>query len=130
MSMPSPEPLPEPSPQASFPVDPGPQGTVALEAEESLLVVRLTGEIDDELRPDLDEIARDVATDVGRDAGRPVQVDATAVTFMDSAGAAFLARLAVAVRPARLTVQASQAVGFLLDLTRLADVVDVVPAAP
>jgi anti-sigma B factor antagonist len=117
-------PSPEPAPRAAYHPPSEPQGTAVLEDREESLLVRLEGEIDDELRPELDDLAREVA---GR--GRhPVRVDATAVTFMDSAGAAFLARLAVAVRPARLTVQASQPVGFLLELTRLSDVVDVVPA--
>ncbi|GAA0310576.1 STAS domain-containing protein [Kineococcus aurantiacus] len=105
-----------------------PDGRVRLEPAAGRLLVRLTGEIDDELRFDLDDAAAQVAR--SREAGRTaVAVDAREVTFMDSAGAAFLARLAVAVRPDRITVHPSEPVAFLLDVTRLSDVVDVVADA-
>ncbi len=78
--------------------DDEPVGAVELLRDEDALTVVLTGEIDDELRPALDAVTADVDREV-RAAARPVVVDATAVSFMDSAGAAFLAKLAVAVRP-------------------------------
>ncbi|MEZ0491097.1 STAS domain-containing protein [Kineococcus sp. TBRC 1896] len=119
MATPFPEPFPDPSPAGD-----GPPGDVQLLGLDDVLTVRLTGEVDDELRPGLDAVVAEVDREV-RAAVRPVVVDATAVTFMDSAGAAFLARLAVAVRPARIAVRPSEPVGFLLEVTRLADVVDV-----
>ncbi|WP_432560901.1 STAS domain-containing protein [Kineococcus sp. SYSU DK003] len=123
-----------PSPQESTPHEPGadaerPLGRVAVVGAPERLVVRMDGEIDDELRLDLDDAAAEVGRRHRRDAV-PVHVDATGVTFMDSTGAAFLARLAVAVRPARVTVHPSQPVAFLMDLTRLADVLDVAPGTP
>lgn len=104
--------------------DDGPVGDVELLRTGDVLTVLLTGEVDDELRPGLDAVVAEVDREV-RAALRPVVVDAAAVTFMDSAGAAFLARLAVTVRPARIAVRPSEPVGFLLEVTRLADVVDV-----
>ncbi len=104
--------------------DDEPVGAVELLRAEDALTVVLTGEIDDELRPALDAVTADVDREV-RAAARPVVVDATAVSFMDSAGAAFLAKLAVAVRPARIAVRPSEPVGFLLEVTRLSEVVDV-----
>ncbi|MEZ0166117.1 STAS domain-containing protein [Kineococcus sp. LSe6-4] len=113
-------PVPEP---ASVPD--GPAGEVDLRLAPDAATVVLTGEIDDELRPGLDAVTAEVAREL-RAAARPVLVDASGVSFMDSAGAAFLAKLVVAVRPARLAVRPSGPVGFLLHVTRLSDVVDVV----
>jgi anti-anti-sigma factor len=101
-------------------------GDVDLVSAQDVLTVVLTGEIDDELRPGLDAVTAEVDREV-RASARPVVVDATAVSFMDSAGAAFLAKLAVAVRPARIAVRPSGPVGFLLQVTRLSEVVDVQP---
>lgn len=127
MSTPSPDQNPR-----RFPTS-GPAGAVDLvdlvggADDGTRHLLRLTGEVDDELRLDLEEVAAEVARRVRADP-RPVHVDATAVTFMDSSGAAFLARLAVSVRPTRVSVHPSEPVAFLLDVTRLSDVVDVVPA--
>ena len=118
-----------PSPYDSAADAERPLGQVTVAGAPDRLVVRLDGEIDDELRLDLDDAAAEVARRHRADA-IPVHVDAAGVTFMDSTGAAFLARLAVAVRPARVTVHPSQPVAFLMDLTRLADVLDVAPGAP
>lgn len=125
-------PFPDPAPRADLHPDlhpdpgpvPGATGRVEVGDDPDRVVVHLAGEIDDELRPALDDAVDDVAARL-RARVRPVVVDATGVGFMDSAGAAFLARLAVTARPARLTVRPSGPVAFLLQVTRLSDVVDV-----
>ncbi|WP_432511441.1 STAS domain-containing protein [Kineococcus sp. SYSU DK001] len=124
---PVPNPVPNPSPGLVTDPVPGATGRVGVHDEPGRVVVHLAGEVDDELRPHLDDAVDDLTARL-RERTRPVAVDAGDVTFMDSAGAAFLARLAVTVRPARLTVHPSRPVAFLLDVTRLSDVVDVVDA--
>ncbi|PRY14555.1 STAS domain-containing protein [Kineococcus rhizosphaerae] len=125
MSTPSPEPS---SPRSPDLREDRPDGLVTVERDGDRVLVHLSGEIDDELRLDLDEAAARVGTLLRsrpRAGGDAVHVEATGVSFMDSAGAAFLARLAVLARPARVSVAPSRTVAFLLDVTALADVLDV-----
>ena len=70
--------------------------------------IRLSGEISLEMRPHFDRVAGQVA-----DERLPVDVDVAAVTFMDSSGIAFLARLAVE-NPGR--VQVLNAAGLTREL--------------
>ena len=88
--------------------------------------VVLAGEVDVGMVPDLLEAAQAV-----RDAGLPtVEVDAHLVTFMDSTGLAFFARL-VAQGPGRpVVLRPSPPVRFLLDLTWMCDIVDIVDDDP
>ncbi|MFC7407211.1 STAS domain-containing protein [Georgenia alba] len=85
----------------------------------------LSGEIDAALADDLaDAIAE------SERAGHPVEVDARHVTFMDSSGVSILARLASRA-PGRLTlIQPPDVVRFLLEVTRIGDLVDVVEEDP
>jgi anti-sigma B factor antagonist len=53
-------------------------------------VLRLAGEISFEMRPRLDRVVSELGVDE-----RPVDVDLGEVTFMDSSGIGFLARLAI-----------------------------------
>ena len=87
--------------------------------------VVLTGEIDAELGPDLTEAAADA-----EDAGRPVEVDAQHVTFMDSTGVAFLARLASRCGGRLVLIKPPELVRFLIDVTAIREVLDVVEEDP
>ncbi|HIZ34514.1 MAG TPA: STAS domain-containing protein [Candidatus Ruania gallistercoris] len=81
----------------------------------------LSGEIDVALTDELTDAVTDAEA-----AGLPVQVDARHVTFMDSSGIALLARLANRT-PGRLSlIKPPDVVRFLLDVTRIGDLVDVV----
>jgi len=80
----------------------------------------LAGEVDADLAGD----RQDATTAVER-SGLPVEVDAHHVTFMDSSGVAFLARLATrsAYRVRLLNVPPT--VRFLLEVTRIGELLDV-----
>ena len=85
----------------------------------------LSGEIDAELGADLQE-----ATAAAEDSGLPVEIDAHHVTFMDSSGVAFLARLA-SRGPHRVRVlRAPPTVRFLLEVTRIGELLDIVDTDP
>ena len=100
------------------PVDPG---SVHVLFEPDATRVVLTGEIDAELGPDLLEAADDALA-----SARTIEVDSHLVTFMDSTGVAFLARLASrAPRKVRL-IDPPDLVGFLIETTRIASLLDVV----
>ncbi|MBC7549459.1 MAG: STAS domain-containing protein [Cellulomonas sp.] len=82
----------------------------------------LAGEIDSDLGTVLHE-----ATAAAARARLPIEVDAHRVTFMDSSGVAFLARLSTrSTSPVRL-VRVPPSVGFLLEVTRIGELLDVVP---
>ncbi|MBD5785157.1 STAS domain-containing protein [Cellulosimicrobium terreum] len=85
----------------------------------------LSGEVDAELGADLQE-----ATSAAEDSGLPVEIDAHHVTFMDSSGVAFLARLA-SRGPHRVRVlRAPPTVRFLLEVTRIGELLDIVDTDP
>ena len=85
----------------------------------------LSGEIDVALTDELTEAVTDAET-----AGLPVEVDARHVTFMDSSGIALLARLANRT-PGRLSlIKPPDVVRFLLEVTRIGDLVDVIDSEP
>lgn len=85
----------------------------------------LSGEIDVALTNELTEAVTDAEA-----AGLPVEVDARHVTFMDSSGIALLARLARRT-PGRLSlIKPPDVVRFLLEVTRIGDLVDVVDSEP
>lgn len=104
-------------------VDPG---SVHVLYEPRATRVVLTGEIDAELGPDLLEAAEDALT-----SGRPLQVDAHHVTFMDSTGLAFLARLASRSKGRRVTlIRPPAVVKFLIETTNIVQLLDVVDEEP
>ncbi|TDE99103.1 anti-sigma factor antagonist [Occultella glacieicola] len=106
------------SPPSSVP-DHGGSVHALLESECTRLI--LSGEIDLSLNADLTEAVADAEA-----AGLPVQVDTRHVTFMDSSGIALLARLASRT-PGRLTmIKPPDVVRFLLEVTRIGEMVDVV----
>ena len=96
-------------------------GSVHILLEDESTTIVLAGEIDADMAAELQE-----ATSAAEAAGKPVVVDAHHVTFMDSSGVAFLARLAIRT-PARVKlVNVPPTVRFLLDVTRIGDLLDVI----
>lgn len=85
----------------------------------------LSGEIDADIGGDLHE-----ATAAAEESQLPVEIDAHHVTFMDSSGVAFLARLASrSPHPVRV-LRAPPTVRFLLEVTRIGDLLDIVDDDP
>jgi anti-anti-sigma factor len=87
--------------------------------------VVLTGEIDADLGADLLEASADA-----EEAGRPVEVDVQHVTFMDSTGVAFLARLASRSPQTLVLIRPPALVRFLIDVTSIRQVLRVVDEDP
>jgi anti-anti-sigma factor len=92
---------------------------VILGADRTRIV--LSGEIDADLAADLHE-----ATAEAEHAELPIEVDAHHVTFMDSSGVAFLARLATRSQHRVRLLRVPPTVRFLLEVTRIGDLLDVV----
>jgi anti-sigma B factor antagonist len=85
----------------------------------------LSGEIDADIGAELSEAIADA-----EGSGLPVELDAHHVTFMDSSGVAFLARLA-SRSPHRVRVlRAPPTVRFLLEVTRIGELLDIVDEDP
>ncbi|RYJ05008.1 MAG: anti-sigma factor antagonist [Actinomycetales bacterium] len=81
----------------------------------------LSGEVDADLGPELQE-----ATATAENAGLPIEVDAHHVTFMDSSGVAFLARLSIRSQHRVRLLRVPPTVRFLLEVTRIGELIDVV----
>lgn len=79
-------------------VDPA-SGSISVEAGPGLTIVRLTGEVDAELRA---EASESMALALAGDG--PLLVDATATTFVDSSGIAFVMQLHRAATEAGIDV--------------------------
>lgn len=113
----------------------GPPGTAGPRATEPGSVhvilgarktrVVLTGEIDADLGHDLLDASADA-----EEAGRPVEVDVQHVTFMDSTGVAFLARLATRSPQRLVLIRPPALVRFLIDVTSISQVLTVVDDDP
>ena len=96
---------------------------VIVGAERTRIV--LSGEVDADLGGDLQE-----ATAEAERAGLPIEVDAHHVTFMDSSGVAFFARLSTR-SPSRVRlIRVPPTVRFLLEVTRIGELLDVVDGDP
>ena len=80
----------------------------------------LSGDVDSDLGDDLVE----AATEAERH-DLPIEVDAHHVTFMDSAGVAFLARLSIRSKHRVRLLRVPPTVRFLLEVTRIGELVDV-----
>lgn len=86
-------------------------------------LLRLSGEISSEMRPRLDRVVEELTG-----AGKPIDVDLDAVTFIDSSGIGFLARLAI---ESGAEVRVLNATGFtreLLNLSGLQKILSIDPA--
>ena len=102
-------------------VRPADPGSVHVLFEPDVTRVVLTGEIDAEVGPELLEAADDALS-----SSRPIEVDTHLVTFMDSTGVAFLARLVSRVPGRVRLLDPPDLVGFLIEVTRIAPLLDVV----
>lgn len=100
-------------------------GTVHVTVGPDRTQIVLAGEIDTELGPDLQD-----AVDAAEHAHLPIEVDAHQVTFMDSSGVAFLARLSTRSSSRVRLIRVPPTVGFLLEVTRIGDLLDVVADDP
>lgn len=81
----------------------------------------LSGEVDADLASELQE-----ATAEAEHLGLPIEVDAHHVTFMDSSGVAFLARLSIRSQHRVRLLRVPPTVRFLLEVTRIGELLDVV----
>ena len=73
------------------PAGASPTGDVQVFFDPGLTVVLLSGEVDLALGPELEDAGRDAI-----DRGDPIRIDASSMSFIDSVGLAFVARLASA----------------------------------
>ncbi len=96
-------------------------GSVSVTARDGHAHVILRGEVDLDLGDDL--LAATTAV-LGQD--QPVRVDARDVTFMDSTGVAFLARVASRAPGPLSLVDPSDFVRFLVNLTSVSSMVEIV----
>lgn len=81
----------------------------------------VSGEVDADLSGDLQEATSDAEA-----TGLPIEVDAQHVTFMDSSGIAFLARLASRSTERVRVLHAPETVRFLLEVTKIGELLDLV----
>ncbi|MDO8143471.1 MULTISPECIES: STAS domain-containing protein [Isoptericola] len=87
--------------------------------------VVLSGEIDADVSSELGEAISDAEA-----SGLPVEIDAHHVTFMDSSGVAFLARLASRSPHTVRILRAPPTVRFLLEVTRIGELLEIVDDDP
>jgi anti-anti-sigma factor len=106
--------------QPDEPTGPGEPGAVQVLVGEDAVRIVLSGDVDSELAGDLTE-----AADEAERSGLPIEVDAHHVTFMDSSGVAFLARLAIRSEHRVRLLRVPPTLRFLLEVTRVGDLVDV-----
>ena len=99
---------------------PSEPGSVHVLLDQDRTMVVLAGDVDATLAPDLIDAAADVA-----EARKPVRIDTRNVTFMDSTGVSFLARVAVGTGGRPVLLDPPDHVRFLLDITAIGDLVDV-----
>ena len=85
----------------------------------------LSGDIDADVAPDLQE-----ATAEAERARLPIEVDCHHVSFMDSSGVAFLARLSTRSAERIRLVRVPPTVRFLLEVTRIGELLDIVDGDP
>ncbi|MCR6688987.1 STAS domain-containing protein [Cellulomonas sp.] len=117
------------SPTGDQPVQPtrevlpgeGEPGAVAVIVGADATRIVLSGEVDADLGPELQE-----ATAEAESVGLPIEVDAHHVTFMDSSGVAFLARLSIRSQHRVRLLRVPPTVRFLLEVTRIGELLDVV----
>lgn len=103
----------------------GEPGSVHVILSPDRTTIVLSGEVDADLGPDLAQ-----ATTDAEQAGVPIEIDAHHVTFMDSSGVAFLARLATRTSHRVRLLHVPPTVQFLLEVTRIGELLDVVEDAP
>ncbi len=107
------------------PTDSGDAGTASVMVAQGRTRLVLSGEIDVALTSELTEAVAEAEA-----SRNPVEIDARHVTFMDSSGVALLARLAHRTPKPLTMIKPPDVVRFLLDITRLGDVVTIVEEDP
>jgi anti-anti-sigma factor len=108
------------APEAA-PATAGEPGAVQVIVGTDRTRIVLSGEVDADLGPELQE-----ATSEAEQRGLPIEVDAHHVTFMDSSGVAFLARLSIRSEHRVRLLRVPPTVRFLLEVTRIGELLDVV----
>ncbi|WP_432544403.1 STAS domain-containing protein [Kineococcus sp. SYSU DK002] len=104
----------------------GPPGSVDVQLAPDHVLVRLAGEVDACLGPDLVR-----CVDEALAVRLPVVVEAARITFMDSTGLGFLARLASRSGERRITVtDPPEVVRHLVHRARLEQIIDFRPGVP
>ena len=103
---------------ADLPAEPGSVHVIVVRDRTRIVV---SGEIDADLAADLQEATSDAEA-----TGLPIEVDAQHVTFMDSSGIAFLARLASRSAERVRVLHAPETVRFLLEVTRIGELLDLI----
>ena len=98
-------------------------GSVQVVVQGQRTRIVLTGEIDADLGPDLQEATSDAEA-----TGLPIDIDTRHVTFMDSSGIAFLARIATRSGSRTRVLHPPETVRFLLEVTRIGELLEVVEA--
>jgi anti-anti-sigma factor len=107
-------PLPQPQPQPQ-------PGSVALVASRAQVRLVLAGELDLATKAELLQAVREAVR-----YDQPVEVDTRQVTFMDSSAIAALSRLIQQSDHRPIFVSPPDVVRFLLDVTHIGELVDVV----
>jgi anti-anti-sigma factor len=102
--------------------EPGAVGVLVGERRTRLV---LSGEVDIELERELRDAIRDAEK-----TGKPLEIDAHHVTFIDSTGVSFIAELATRADPRVRILRAPPSMKFLLTVTRLDDLVDIIDIDP
>ena len=105
---------------AGEPAPPSEPGAVQVLVGVDRVRIVLSGDVDSDLGDDLVEAAAEAERH-----DLPVEVDAHHVTFMDSAGVAFLARLSIRSKHRVRLLRVPPTVKFLLEVTRIGELVDV-----
>ncbi len=98
----------------------GEPGAVQVLVEPDRTRIVLSGEVDADLAAELAE-----ATAEAERQALPIEVDTRHVTFMDSSGVAFLARLSIRSPHRVRLLRVPPTVRFLLEVTRIGELLDV-----
>lgn len=101
--------------------DPAEPASVHVIVTDKRTRIVVSGEVDADLAADLQEATADAEA-----TGLPIDVDAQHVTFMDSSGIAFLARLAARSADRVRVLHAPDNVRFLLEVTRVGELLELV----
>lgn len=100
-------------------------GSVHTLLDQDRTRIVLSGEIDVSVNTELVEAITEAEA-----AGVPTEVDARQVTFIDSSGVALLARLASRTPNTLTVLDPPEVLTFLLDITRIGELVQVQHTAP
>lgn len=112
----------DPDATGEIPTDgPNEPASVHVMVQDGRTRIVLSGEVDADLAADLSEATSDAEA-----TGLPIDIDAQHVTFMDSSGIAFLARIATRSSQKVRILRAPETVRFLLQVTRIGELLELV----